>query len=135
MSDGAVGVILDSLYTRLAASTLSTALGGRIALDRAAADTALPLMVYSVESMRISKVFGSGSVYELNLIFYFYKAHTDATSIHTYVDLLTTALASQILPTGFDRVTLIRTSPSAPSFDDDGWTMTDRYRATGYKSS
>ena len=126
--------VLDALSTRLTTSTISTTLGGRIAVDQLAANVALPAMIYRVTTADTARLFSGLERYEMRLEFIFYQKAGDGTTMHTLSDQLLVALATSIAPTGFDRVTFIRLTVGAPSFEDDAWTMTDTYRAIGFKT-
>lgn len=125
--------ILDALATRLASSTLYTTLGGRLGLDELAANTALPLMVYRVTGTQTAQLFGGTERYDLTLEFQFYQKSSDGTQMHTLSSQLKTALDASLAASGFDRIVLIRTSTGTPSYEDDSWTMTDTYRAVGFR--
>jgi hypothetical protein len=126
--------ILDALATRLNASTLNTTLGGRLGVDQLAANVALPAMVYRVASADTAKLYQSLERYDLRVEFVFFQKAGDGTTMHTLSGQLETALATTLTVSGFDRVTMIRQSVGSPSFEDDAWTMTDTYRAIGFKS-
>lgn len=128
--------ILDSVQTRLAASTIATTLGNRFALSIAETNTELPNMVYDVETIDSQKIFGGHERYEATFVFTFNARSSYGTSIHTLSSQLETALtATTLSPTGFDRLTFTKLSNGVPSFADDAWTMSDRYRAVGFKIS
>ncbi len=128
--------ILDAIQTRLAASTIATTLGNRFALSIAQTDTELPNMVYDVEQIETQKIFGGHERYEAIFSFNFAAKASYGVSIHTLSSQLETALTGTTLsPTGFDRLTMTKLSNGVPSFVDDAWTMTDRYRAVGFKIS
>jgi hypothetical protein len=125
--------ILDALKIRLLASGLATSLGSRIALDQGAADLALPLMVYRAESVSVVPIFGGEERVEVAFVFDFFADSTNGYTLHGFSTALETALATVLTATGYDRVTFIRTSAGTPTFVDDGWTMSDRYKAVGFK--
>lgn len=128
--------LLDAIQTKLAASTIGSTLGNRFALSIAETDAILPLMVYDVESYSTTPLFGTAVRYEVVFFFAFYAKGSYGTSIHTLSTQLETALtAAPIAATGFDRLTFTKLSNGVPSFSDDAWSMTDRYRAVGYKIS
>jgi hypothetical protein len=128
--------ILDAVWTKLAASTLYTTLGGRIALNQLPADTRVPLLVYGpTGEPSITKAFGGIDRYDLEMEFTFYQSGSDGTTCYTLSDQLLTGLTGAISPTGFDRLTVVRSAVGVPSFSDDCWSITDRYRAVGFKTS
>lgn len=128
--------ILDSVQTRLAASTIATTLGNRFALSIAQTDTELPNMIYDVETIDSQRIFGGHERYEATFVFTFNARSSYGASIHTLSSQLETALTGSTLsPTGFDRLTFTKLSNGVPSFADDAWTMSDRYRAVGFKIS
>lgn len=127
--------ILDALYTRLSGATLGTTLSGRIYISEGPPDALLPLLVYATDSYQVAKVFGNQERHDLQIDFTFYQRNTGGTTIHTLRDQLETALASKLTPTGYDRCTFILANRGVPSFSDDSWTLTDRYRAIGFKNS
>lgn len=124
--------LLDAIWTRLSASTVYSTVGGRIGLDSVAADSALPVVVYTVESTTLTDAFDGIVRYDLTIAFTIYQSGSGGVAIHTISDQIKSAFATSMYPTGFDRLTLVRSSVGAPSFEDDCWTMTDRYRAIGY---
>jgi len=128
--------LLDAVQTKLAASTIGSTLGNRFALSIAETDAILPLMVYDVESYTTTPIFGTAVRYEVVFFFTFHAKGSYGTAIHTLSTQLETALtAAPIAATGFDRLTFTKLSNGVPSFSDDAWSMTDRYRAVGYKIS
>jgi len=128
--------LLDAVQTKLAASTIGSTLGNRFALSIAETDAILPLMVYDVESYTTTPIFGTAVRYEVVFFFTFHAKGSYGTAIHTLSTQLETALtAAPIAATGFDRLTFTKLSNGVPSFSDDAWSMTDRYRAIGYKIS
>lgn len=128
--------LLDAVQTKLAASTIGSTLGNRFALSIAETDAVLPLMVYDVESYTTTQIFGTATRYEVVFFFTFHAKGSYGTAIHTLSTQLETALTAAPLPaTGFDRLTFTKLSNGVPSFSDDAWSMTDRYRAVGYKIS
>ena len=128
--------LLDAVQTKLAASTIGTTLGNRFALSIAETDAILPLMVYDVESYTTTPIFGTAVRYEVVFFFTFHAKGAYGTAIHTLSTQLETALtAAPLSATGFDRLTFTKLSNGVPSFSDDAWSMTDRYRAVGYKIS
>jgi len=124
--------VMIALANRFKGSTLETALGGRIYADSGPADAAIPLLIWTLESVAVSKIFGGAQKFDMNFSFAFYESG-DQTTIHTRSSQLETLLATKLSATGFDRVTFVRTNSGVPSFSDDGWTMTDKYKAVGYK--
>lgn len=128
--------MLDAIWTRLQASTVYTTVGGRIGLSELPANTALPLVVYDFESApTCEKLFGSVERFEGILVFRIYQSAAAGNTLHTVSADLLTAMSATISPTGFDRLTAVRISVGSPSFEDDGWTMVDRYRVVGYRTS
>ena len=127
--------ILDALATRLAASTITTTLGGRIGLDQLAANVALPLLVYRVAATNTAQLFGGIERFDLQFEFQFFQKASDGTTMHTLSSQLKTALDTQLAATGFDRVVFIRTAVGTPSYEDDAWTMTDNYRAVAFRTA
>lgn len=127
--------ILDALYTRLSGSTLGTTLSGRIYLSEGPPNALLPLLVYAPDNYTVSRIFGGVERHDLAIDFTFYQRVEDGTNIHTLRDQLATALATKLSPTGFDRCVLLIADRGTPAFADDAWSLTDRYRATGFKTS
>lgn len=128
--------LLDALWTRISASTVYTTVGGRIGFAELPADTALPLVVYDFESPPTTeKLFGGVERFEGTVIFRIYQSAAAGTTLHTISGDILTAMSGTISPTGFDRLTAVRVSVGTPSFADDGWSMEDRYRVVGFKTS
>lgn len=128
--------MLDAIWTRLQASTVYTTVGGRIGLSELPANTALPLVVYEFESAPSSeKLFGGVERFEGIMAFRIYQSAAAGNTLHTISADLLTAMEGTISPTGFDRLTAVRISVGSPSYEDDGWTMVDRYRVIGYRTS
>lgn len=128
--------ILDAIWTRLQASTIYSTVGGRIGFSELPADTALPLVVYDFEGPPASSMlFGGVERFEGTLIFRIYQSASAGTTLHTISSDILAAMSSTISPSGFDRLTAVRISVGTPSFGDDGWTMEDRYRVIGFKTS
>ena len=128
--------MLDAIWTRLAASTVYTTVGGRIGLAELPADTALPLVVYDFDGPpSASKMFGNVERFEGTVVFRIYQSSAAGNTLHTISADILTAMSGTISPTGFDRLTAVRVSVGSPSFSDDGWSMEDRYRVVGFKTS
>ena len=67
--------MLDAIWTRLAASTVYTTVGGRIGLAELPADTALPLVVYDFDAPpSASKMFGNVERFEGTVVFRIYQS-------------------------------------------------------------
>jgi hypothetical protein len=128
--------IFDSLRARINASTaLLTACGSRIYLDEAPANTPTPLVVYSSVSATVEPHFGNQKRYTLDVDFLIVYTNAGNTAIWTIAQELETAMATPIAAvsgSGIDRVTAVKVAGGVPSFDDDAWTMTERYRLTAW---
>lgn len=125
-------LLLAAIYGRLYASSVWTTVGGRLGLDKLPADTALPLVVYTLESIATAESFGSVERYDIVLAVSIYQSGSGDISTHTISAEILSALTPRILPTSFDRLTLFRTSCGSPTFIDDCWTVTDRYKGTAF---
>ena len=124
--------ILDAIWTRLAASTVYTTLGGRIYLSQGEADVILPLMVYNSAETTVENLFGGVVKHSMDIEFQIFFDNTGTAIIHTVASQLATALSTTTTATGFDRVSFVRLSSGVPSFADDSWSMTERYRAIAF---
>lgn len=125
--------ILEALKARLYATTsLTAAVGSRIYLDVGPANAAFPLLVYRSTSTRTIQIFGGIARHEMNWEFVFYFDNTGSQAIHTAAAALATALSTPLAVTGFDRITMQLVEGGIPSYGDDAWTMTEKYRAVGF---
>jgi len=125
--------ILNALKSRLAATTSLTAIvGTRIYLDVGVANAPLPLLVYRTTSTEVRKFMSGTSQHVMEFDFELFFGNSGTQDIHTAAAAIGTALATPLTVTGFDRATFVRVESGVPSFSDDGWTMTERYRATAF---
>jgi hypothetical protein len=129
--------ILDAVWTRLAASAIYTTLGGRIYWGQAPADLQFPLVVYTSPGFTLTPIFGGPVRYEWEVEFSIYCGNNETaaepiTDIWTIAAGIATALSTTTTATGFDRVSFVRIASGVPSFIDDSWSMTERYRVTAF---
>jgi hypothetical protein len=133
-STAGVESIMDSIKTKLWASALYTAIGGRIGVGRIAADSALPCCVYSVSTSTVQRFMGNQERYDLEIEFTFYdSAKSDTSTIHELAKTLGTSLAGSYSVNNLDRITIVRMTAGAPSFDDECWSITEKYKVTAFK--
>ena len=125
--------ILDGLRARILASTnLLAAVGNRIYLDEAPANAALPLVVYSATSSTVTPHFGGQNRYDIEMDFLIAYNNAGNQAIHTVAQEIEAMLATKFAATGFTAVTAIKVLGGVPAFEDDAWTMTERYRLTAW---
>jgi len=129
--------ILDALKTRLHSTTaFANVFGGvsapRIYLDQGPADAVLPLCVYAPQAGTVERMMGGVVRHQFEVEFRFFTTAPQAAALHTAVAELSSALATPLSVTGFDRATLTRVSSGAPSFSDDSWSITERYRVVAF---
>lgn len=129
--------ILDALKTRLYATTaFANVFGGgatpRIYLDQGPADAAFPLCVYAPQAGTVQRMMGGVVRHEFEVEFRFFASADQAAALHSASAALDAGLATALTVTGFDRATVTRSSAGAPSFADDSWTMTERYRVVAF---
>lgn len=126
--------ILDAIKTRLYLQTaLTTALSSRIYLDTAPADAQLPLLVYApVAPASTTQHFGGVVRYDMTVTFQIIYTNAGTDSIYTIASAIETAMSTTMTATGYDRVTAVKQSSSAPSFADDAWSITETYRLTAF---
>lgn len=125
--------ILDAVQVRLMATSFTN--GTRYAFGQVEADTALPLFVWDVERADTTSLFGGAERFEVVLAFTIHQSPSDGVSMHTISSEIKSAMTADLAATGFDRVSVQRISSGTPSYDDDSWSMTDRYRAVGHRTS
>lgn len=128
--------IFDALRTRILASpNLLAACGNRIYLDEAPANAPFPLVVYSSVGATTEPHFGGQKKYTLDVDFLIGYSNAGNTAIWTIAQEIEVALATPMPAgsgSGIDRVTAVKVGGGVPSFDDDAWTMTERYRFTAW---
>lgn len=124
--------VMIAVANRFKGSTIESALGSRIYADSGPADAEIPLLIWTLESVAISRIFGGAQRFDMNFSFAMYESG-DQTLIHTRSSQLETLFTTKLTVTGFDRVTFTRINSGVPSFADDGWSMIDRYKAIGFK--
>lgn len=122
--------------TSSASTSWFQGLGGRVYVNEAPANVALPLCVYGVVNASIQQTFGSDRESYV-LEFTQYHPHTSgvnvalgsAEKLHALLD------NSSWKPTGYDRVILRAESRGVPSMQDDAIETTSRFRLTAVKGS
>lgn len=131
-----VSVMMDAIKTRVWGSTFYSALGGRVAVDRIEADTALPNCVFTLAESSVTRYSGGMERYEVMVDFTISQSIKSTTkTVHDLSAALYASLTASSLTTAstMDRVVMTRESAGAPSFDDECWSITDRYRAVAHK--
>lgn len=124
--------ILDAIKTRLYATTaLTTPLASRIYYNSAPANAYLPLLVYTA-TVRTTPFFGSVTRHELEIEFAIQYNNETGTDAYAISDAIASALSTSISVSGFDALRATRLERGVPSFSDDGWTMTERWRAVAH---
>jgi hypothetical protein len=134
---------MQALLQTIAANIASTAatswfqgLGGRVYVNEAPADVALPLCVYAVIGSDISQTFGTDR--ESHLVeFTQYHPHASgvnvalesAEKLHTLLDNLA------MTATGYDRVIIRAESRGVPAMQDDAIETSSRFRLTAVKGT
>jgi len=131
--------IVDVISTRLntaGTGTIYTATSGNVWYDEAPQDTSLPLMVWSFPNgFAKSPVFGA-SVFTATLEAKMFADKVSTTPINTLATALATSLDRWNGVSGTVlRVATLRTVCGVPSFEDDVWTITERYSVTAYLST
>jgi hypothetical protein len=131
--------ILDSIAAGIA-ETASTSwfqgLGGRVFVNEAPADTALPLAVYGVVDHRIEQTFGTDRE-AFSIEFTQYHPHTSGVAVAlASAEKLHTLLDDKALTaTGYDRVVIRAESRGVPAMEDDAISTTSRFRLAAMKGS
>jgi len=130
--------ILDTLAAAIT-STASTSwfqgFGGRVYVNEAPANVALPLCVYGVGGHTITQTFGSDRE-SLTIEFTQYHPHASgvavavaaAESLHTLLDDRT------LTATGYDRVVIRAESRGVPAVEDDAIRTDSRFRVQAFKT-
>jgi hypothetical protein len=125
--------MMDALKTRLyTTSTLTNALGSRIFLDEGPANAARPLLVYSATETQVVPMFGGVNRYDITVEFAIAYENSGTNDIWSIAGYIETAMSTFMSATGFDRVRATKVSGGVPSFENDGWTMTETYRLTAF---
>jgi hypothetical protein len=125
--------ILDAVKTRLYATASLTALvGQRIYLNSADANSILPLVIFTAPEVRTTPYFGSVTRHEIDLEFQIQYGTSSGLDTYNVADAIATALSTPITVTGFDAARATRTARGVPSFNDDGWTMIERWRVVAH---
>lgn len=134
---------MQALLQTIAANIAETAatswfqgLSGRVFVNEAPANVALPLCVYGVVQADIEQTFGNDrEAYSIE--FTQYHAHSSglnvaagsAEKLHTLLDNKT------VTATGYDRVVIRAESRGVPAMQDDAIETTSRFRVTAIKGS
>lgn len=133
-STSAIELMMDSLKTKLWAGSFYTAVGGRIGVDRIEGDAALPCCVYTLGNLEIQRYMGGQERYECQIEFtIFASAKVTTDTLHTLSATLQANLTGSYTISTLDRLTVTRLSGSAPSFEDECWSITERYRMVSFK--
>lgn len=134
-SSNSIELMLDGLKTKIWASAFHTALSGRIAYERLEADVALPCCVYTVRDVRIERYMGGLEKISATAEFTISgSGKTNTQDIYTLQESLRGVLMTgsyTVAP--LDRMTVYRTTTGAPSFEDECWSITDRYSLISFR--
>lgn len=126
--------ILDALWTKLATTSGSgfvADLGGRVWLDLAPDDEALPLCVYSGTTTRFERGV-SGIDHTMRVVFSLYdSADTNADIVAAQNKLRSLLDGAALTATGYDRVLCQLRSRGVPTLQDDSWTLSEEYELRG----
>jgi hypothetical protein len=130
-----VNMMMDSLKAKIAGSSFSSTLSNRVAVDRLEADVALPCCVYSMKQFDINRFMGNQEKYDGLVEFtIFDTAKTGTAGLHTLSGLLEAAMTTGTFTiSNMDRLVVTRVSGGAPSFQDDSWSIIERYRMSSFK--
>lgn len=132
--------ILQAIKTKLE-STVATSwfqtLGGRVYLDEAPANVAIPLCRYSVVSHDIQPAYDETKMERLEIEFEQFFPHSSGAAVASLsAEALDTMLDnSELKPTGYDRVVLRSSSRGVPEMEDDAVVVTSRFVAIGARIS
>lgn len=126
--------ILDALNSRLdATASLLSIVGSKIYLQEGPPDVNPPLLVYKATAVRTFPYFGSVSRVEIDLDFVFHLGNAGTSTGYTAAAALATALSTPLTSvTGYDRVRFTQVESGVPSFEDDSWSIVERYRAVAH---
>jgi len=127
-------VILDALNSRLdATASLTSIVGSKIYLQEGPPDVNPPLLVYKATAVRTIPYFGAVGRIEIDLDFIFHLGNTGTATGYTSTAALATALSTPLTSvTGYDRVRFTQVESGVPSFEDDSWSIVERYRAIAH---
>lgn len=119
-----------------AATSWFQGLSGRVYVNEAPADTALPLAVYGIVRADIEQTFGTDrETYEIEITQYHPHASGlnvaagSAEKLHAMLDNKT------LTATGYDRVVIRAESRGVPAMQDDAIETSSRFRLTAVKGS
>lgn len=124
--------IVNAIYSRLSTTSIGTTMGGRIYLSQADADVAFPLMVYDIAGVDISYFMGGQARLTAEVEFRLHFSNKGELLQFTATDQLSKALENEMTASGFDRVKMWRVGAGVPSFEDDSWSITERYRMVAH---
>ena len=120
--------ILNAIKARLYATTaIATPLSSRIYYNSAPANAYLPLLVYTAR-VSTTPYFGGITRHEVEIEFAIQYNNQSGDDAYAISDGLSSAFSTPISVTGFDALRGVRLERGVPSFADDGWTMTERWR-------
>lgn len=126
--------ILEALWTKLATTSGSgfvADLGGRVYLDIAPEDSALPLCTYVAETSVFSKG-TQGTDHMMRVVFsIFDSADTTADIVAAAGKLRSLLDGATLSATGYDRVVCILRSRGVPTLADDAWSLAEEYELRG----
>ena len=126
--------IMTALASKIAASAFYTSIGQRIAVDRIAADLVLPCCVYSMQKFDAQNYMGGSIRYEGLVDFTIYDScKTGTAALHSLATSLYTGLGGSYTVSNLDRMTVTRVSTGTPSFEDEAWSIIERYRVVSFK--
>jgi hypothetical protein len=131
--------VLKAIATKLystATTSFFQQLGGRVYVNEAPANVALPLCVYGIAQHDITQTY-DGDRERMMIEFTQYFPHQSGLSLaeangerlHELLD------NSELKPTGYDRVTIRAESRGVPAMEDDAIYITSRFRLMGTRTS
>lgn len=128
----AITNIVNAIYARLSTTSVGTQVGGRIYPSQAEADAAFPLIVYDIAGIDVSYFMGGQARLQAEVEFRIHFSNKGESLQFTVTDQLSKALENEMTATGFDRVKMWRIGAGVPSFEDDSWSITERYRMVAH---
>ncbi len=118
------------------AGTLYALTSGRIYLDSAPADAALPLATITASSTASDRFMSGNERHTLRLTLTVYADRSSASTVVTPINAARTLLnASIVSVTGYDRATIICKERGVAEFTIDGWSIADEYDVSGFATS
>ncbi len=118
------------------AGTLYALTSGRIYLDSAPADAALPLATITAESTSSDRYMSGNEKHTLRVTLTVYADRSSAATVVAPINAARTLLnAAVVTVTGYDRATIICKERGVAEFTVDGWSIADEYEVLGFATS